>query len=137
MKSVYEPPIPLLFEMQLYELFYTRRIVEMTEYTVRELVFNHEKAFMPEVAEGVDAVIQYRLTGEEAGDYIITIEDGKCRVAEGVAESPTMTLTADAKDFGDVLLGRANGMQYFMQGKLKLSGDLNLAMKLTSFFKMG
>ena len=109
----------------------------MTEYTVRELVFNHEKAFMPEVAEGVDAVIQYRLTGEEAGDYIITIEDGKCSVAEGVAESPTMTLTADAKDFGDVLLGRANGMQYFMQGKLKLSGDLNLAMKLTSFFKMG
>jgi putative sterol carrier protein len=48
-----------------------------------------------------------------------------------------MTMTADAKDFGDVLMGRANGMQYFMQGKLKLSGDLNLAMKLTSFFKMG
>lgn len=109
----------------------------MSEYTVEQLVFNHEKAFKPEVAEGVDAVIQYRLTGEEAGDYIITIKEGKCTVAEGIAESPTMTMSADAKDFGDVLLGKANGMQYFMQGKLKLSGDLNLAMKLTSFFKMG
>ena len=109
----------------------------MAEYSVRELVFNHEKAFKPETAEGVDAVIQYRLTGEEAGDYIVTIRDGKCTVKEGIAENPTMTMTADAKDFGDVLLGRANGMQYFMQGKLKLSGDLNLAMKLTSFFKMG
>ena len=108
----------------------------MSDITVKQMVFNHEKAFQPEVAEGIEAVIQYKLTGEEAGDYIITIKDDKCTVAEGIADNPTMTLTADAQDFGDVLLGKANGMQYFMQGKLKLSGDLNLAMKLTSFFKM-
>ena len=108
----------------------------MSEITVKEMVYNHEKAFIPEAAEGIDAVIQYKLTGEEAGDYIITIEGGKCAVAEGETENPTMTLTADAHDFRDVLLGKANGMQYFMQGKLKLAGDLNLAMKLTSFFKM-
>ena len=108
----------------------------MSEITVKEMVFNHEKAFQPDVAEGVDAVIQYKLTGDEAGDYIITIKDGKCTVTEGIAENPTMTLTADARDLGDVLLGKANGMQYFMKGRLQLSGDLNLAMKLTSFFKM-
>jgi putative sterol carrier protein len=110
--------------------------IGMADYTVKQLVYNHEKAFIPEVAEGVNAVIQYRLTGDEAGDYIITIKDGKCSVSEGIADNPTMTLTADGRDFGDVLLGKANGMQYFMMGKLKLAGDLNLAMKLTSFFKM-
>jgi len=109
----------------------------MTEYTVKQLIFNHEKAFRPDVAEGVSTVIQYRLTGEEAGDYVVRIEDGKCTVSEGLADEPNMTLTADGRDFADVLLGKANGMQYFMTGKLKLSGDLNLAMKLTSFFKMG
>jgi putative sterol carrier protein len=108
----------------------------MTDYTVEQLVRNHEKAFKPEVAEGVDAVIQYRLTGEEGGDWIVTIRDSKCTVAQGLAENPKMTMTADAKDFKDVLTGKANGMQYFMQGRLKLSGDLNLAMKLTTFFKM-
>ncbi len=108
----------------------------MADYTVKQLVYNHEKAFKPDVAEGVNAVIQYKLTGEEGGDYIITIRDGKCTVAEGIAENPTVTLTADGRDFGDVLLGKANGMQYFMMGKLKLAGDLNLAMKLTTFFKM-
>jgi len=101
-----------------------------------ELVKNHEKAFKPEAAEGVDAVIQYKLSGDEAGDYIITIKDGVCTTEKGVADNPKMTLMADAQDLKDVLLGKANGMQYFMQGKLKLSGDLNLAMKLTSFFKM-
>jgi putative sterol carrier protein len=108
----------------------------MSDITVKQMIYNHEKAFQPEVAEGVNAVIQYRLTGEEGGDYIITIQDGKCTVAEGIADNPTMTLTADGRDFGDVLMGKANGMQYFMMGKLKLAGDLNLAMKLTTFFKM-
>ena len=108
----------------------------MSEYTVDQLIQNHEKAFKPEAAEGVEAVIQYHLTGEQGGDWIITIKDGKCSVASGNAENPKMTLTADAFDLRDVLLGKANGMQYFMQGKLRLAGDLNLAMKLTSFFKM-
>jgi putative sterol carrier protein len=108
----------------------------MSEITVKEMVFNHEKAFQPDLAEGVEAVIQYKLTGDEAGDYIVIIKDGKCTVSEGIADNPTMTLTADGRDFGDVLLGKANGMQYFMKGRLKLSGDLNLAMKLTTFFKM-
>ena len=109
----------------------------MSDITVKQLVLNHEKAFKPEAAEGVDAVIQYHLTGDEGGDWIVTIQDAKCTVAEGTSENPKMTLTADAQDFKDVLTGQADGMQYFMQGKLKLAGDLNLAMKLTAFFKMG
>jgi len=109
----------------------------MSDITVQELINNHPRAFRPDKAEGVHAIIQYHLTGEEGGDWIITIGDGKCTVAAGVAEKPTMTLTAEAHDFKDVLTGKANGMQYFMQGKLKLAGDLNLAMKLTTFFKMG
>jgi len=108
----------------------------MTDITVEQLIRNHERAFRPEAAEGVDAVIQYHLTGEEGGDWVITIRDDKCSVAPGVVENPKMSLTADAQDFREVLLGKVNGMQYFMQGKLKLAGDLNLAMKLTSMFKM-
>lgn len=109
----------------------------MADITVQQLIDNHPKAFQPEKAQGVDAVIQYHLTGEEGGDWIVTIRDGKCSVAPGTADNPKMTLNADAQDFKDVLTGRVNGMQYFMQGKLKLAGDLNLAMKLTSMFKLG
>ena len=109
----------------------------MAEYTVKELVFNHEKAFLPEKAAGLEAVVQYRLTGDEGGDYIITIANDRCQVAEGIAENPVMTMTADGAYFRDVLLGKQDGMKGFMEGKLQLAGDLNLAMKLTSFFKMG
>jgi len=109
----------------------------MAEYTVKELVFNHEKAFMPEKAAGLEAIVQYHLTGDEGGDFIIQIKDDKCTVSEGVAEDPVMTMTADGIYFRDVLLGKEDGMKGFMDGKLQLAGDLNLAMKLTSFFKMG
>ena len=35
----------------------------MADFTVKELVFNHEKAFLPEKAVGVNATIQYKLIG--------------------------------------------------------------------------
>lgn len=108
----------------------------MAEFTVRQLILNHEKAFIPEKAAGVDAVVQYHLTGEEGADWIIAIKDGACKVTEGVAENPKMTMIADAHEFRDILLGKMDGMAAFMQGKLQLKGDLNLAMKFTSFFKM-
>ncbi len=108
----------------------------MTDYTVDQLIRNHEKAFQPDKAAGVEAIIQYHLTGEEGGDWIIDIANGACKVTPGVAPSPKMTMTADAHEFADILLGRMDGMMAFMQGKLQLAGDLNLAMKLTSFFKM-
>ena len=108
----------------------------MSEITVKELMARMPKAFLPEKAKDVEAVIQYHLTGEEGGDWIITIKDGQCTVEEGVAENPTLTLEADAQDYKNVILGKLDGMAAFMQGKLKLKGNLNLAMKLTSFFKL-
>lgn len=108
----------------------------MSEITIETLMNRMPKAFLPEKAVNVDAVIQYHLTGEEAGDWIIKIKDGKCEVESGVADNPKMTLTADSEDYKNVILGKIDGMKAFMQGKLKLAGDLNLAMKLTNFFKL-
>ncbi len=109
----------------------------MTDISVSDLMSRMPRAFKPENAEGVNTVLQYHLTGDEGGDWIVTIKDGQCQVVEGVAENPNMTLTADAQDYKDVIVGKTNAMQAFMMGKLKLAGDLNLAMKLPTFFKMG
>ena len=109
----------------------------MADPTIQEIIAAHPKAFQPELAQGVRAEIQYHLSGEEGGDWIIHIHDGVCEVASGVAKNPTITLAADSRDYKIVLLGKANGMQYFMLGKLKLTGDLTLAMKLTGLFKLG
>jgi putative sterol carrier protein len=104
--------------------------------TVAELMERMPGAFIPEKAQGVDAIIQFRFTGAEPGEWIATIKDGKVEVGRGTDSSPRMTLTADSSDYVKIFTGELDGMQAFMQGKIKLAGDLNLAMKLMQMFKI-
>ena len=106
------------------------------EISIQELMNRMPGAFKPEASTGINAVFQYHLTGSEAGDWMIDIHDGKINVEPGVHPNPQVTLTADSQDYKDVVLGRTNAMASFMQGKLKLAGDLSLAMKLQNLFKM-
>ncbi|MGE5221217.1 MAG: SCP2 sterol-binding domain-containing protein [Omnitrophica WOR_2 bacterium] len=107
-----------------------------TEVSIQQLMAGMPRAFIPEKATGVNTVIQYHLTGAEGGDWVVKIHDGQCTVEPGATPAPNLTLTADAQDYKDIITGKTNAMAAFMQGKVKLAGDLNMAMKLTSFFKM-
>ena len=104
--------------------------------TISDLMSKMPGAFLPEKAPGLDAVLQFNFTGAEAGKWNVTIKDGKCSVAQGEAPSPKMTLTADSADYVKIFTGELDGMAAFMQGKIKLAGDLNLAMKLMQMFKI-
>ena len=94
-------------------------------------------AFIPDAAEGIEATIQYHLTGEGASDWGIHIADGACTVEKGPLENPTLTLTMDSQDYIDMIPGRLPGMSAFMSGKLQLDGDIMLATRLFTMFKMG
>lgn len=104
--------------------------------TVAELMEKMPGAFIPEKAQGVDATLQFNFTGAEAGEWHATIRDGKVDVARGSHPSPKMTLTADSADYVKIFTGELDGMQAFTQGKIKLAGDLNLALKLMQMFKI-
>ena len=105
--------------------------------SISELMSKMPGAFIPEKATGVNAVIQFNFTGAEPGEWNATIKDGKVEVGQGAPQSkPTMTLTADSADYIKIFTGELDGMQAFMQGKIKLGGDLNLAMKLMQMFKI-
>jgi putative sterol carrier protein len=107
----------------------------MSELTVAKLMERMPKAFLPEKAEGVDAVIQFHL-GEKGGDWMVTIREGTCKAEEGVAESPKLTLNADADDYIDIVTGKLNAMKALATKKISFKGDLNLAMKMMDFFKL-
>lgn len=106
------------------------------EITIEELMNRMPKAFLPDKAGDVEAVIQYHLTGEEAGDWVVRIGDGKCEVEQGTTEDATMTLRADSQDYKDIILGNLDPMSAFMQQKVKLTGNLNMALGLTKYFKL-
>lgn len=85
-------------------------------------------------AQGMDATIQFRLTGDESAEYWVRVQESDMEMGAGEAEEPRMTLFAKAEDFADVINGETNAMQAFMSGKLKVQGEMSLAMKLQSVF---
>ncbi len=105
-------------------------------HTIETFMSKMPDAFIPDKAQGLDVIIQFKFTGAEAGEWFAIIKEGKCTVERGANPLPKMTLTADSNDYIKILTGELDGMQAFMKGKLKISGDLNLAMKLTQIFKV-
>ncbi len=83
----------------------------------------------------MNSVIQFNLKGEGGGNYYIQIKDGAATVTEGSHGSPNMTMTISASDYVDLITGKLNGQMAFMSGKLKIAGDMGLAMKMQTLFK--
>ena len=105
--------------------------------TIAELMDKMPIAFIPEKAQGVDVVVHFKFTGEEAGEWNAVIADGKCEVAQGAPQKePNMSLMADSVDFVKIFTGELDGMQAFMQGKVRFEGNMSFAMKLTQMFKI-
>jgi len=104
--------------------------------TVRETFDAMPSKFQPSKASGVSATIQYDITGEGGGTWHAVIKEGTCTVNEGAAASPNLTLTMSAQDWLDMISGKLSGQMAFMSGKLKLKGDMGLAMRVGSMFSV-
>jgi len=79
---------------------------------------------------GVDGTLQLELTGDKSAIWHVDIKDENYTVAEGAVESPTLTMTCDSNVLAELIAGKADIVQSYMTGKLKISGDLSLAMRL-------
>ena len=82
--------------------------------------------------EGLNAVILFDLSGEEGGKWTATLANGEVKVEEGETASPSMTLSMDAQDLVAMSNCELNAVAAFMQGRIKVSGDMSLAMRLQS-----
>ena len=90
--------------------------------------------FIPEKADGVNAIIAFDLSGENGGSFWIRVADGSAESGEGAQSDAAMTVKATADDWHAVATGQMNAMQAFMTGKLKIMGDMGLAMKMQTMF---
>ena len=93
------------------------------------------ESFSPTKAAGQQAVVQYEIGAPDGThEYAMRIADGRCEIDKGRAESPRVTIRMALADFLRLITGNANGMQLFMTGKLKVSGDLFFAQTYQSWF---
>lgn len=84
-----------------------------------------------EVVSRTQALYQFNLSGADAGTWYIDLRSGEGQCGHGDApDKPDATLAMDSKHFFDLFSGKMKPSMAYMMGKLKISGNLQKAMKL-------
>ena len=70
-----------------------------------------------------------------ATQYHFRVANESIEVQMGTHALPNITITMEASDYLDMVNGKLDGQTAFMTGKLKINGDMGLALKLPNIFK--
>src|SRR5512136_1573201 len=84
----------------------------------------------PDVVAKINAVYQFNISGPGGGAWSVDCTQPGGRIQAGTAASPKCTVAALDQDFLNIVNGRLNAQMAFMSGKLKIQGDMGLALKL-------
>ncbi|MHB0884891.1 MAG: SCP2 sterol-binding domain-containing protein [Bacillota bacterium] len=100
--------------------------------TTREIIAEMEKrlAANPAKLQGINAVYQFTLTGDDGGNWQVKVEGGQATFSEGTPDKANCTITMSSADFKEMVGGKLNATAAFMSGRLRIAGDMALAMKL-------
>ena len=102
---------------------------------VKEVFSMMPGAFNAAAAQGLDTIFQLDITGEGGGNWNVVIKDGACQINEGSHDSPNVTLTMSSETWLAIVNKQSNGMQAFVSGTLKVSGDIMLAQRIGKLFQ--
>lgn len=102
---------------------------------VQVLFEQMNERFNAAAAAGVEEVFQYDIEGE--GSWQVSVAEGQCAVATGDGGDASVTLSMTPETLAGVMSGEVDGMQAFMTGSIKATGDIMLATRLNDLFPVG
>merc|ERR1712203_840418 len=77
----------------------------------------------------------FQLVISDGEKLCIDLKNGNGSTIRGEGEKPDVTITMKVEDFCAMADGKLDGMQAFMGGKLKISGNMMLAQKLSAILE--
>ena len=84
----------------------------------------------PDVVSKINAVYQFNITGPGGGSWSVDCTQPGGRIRAGAVPDAKCTVAAVDQDFLAIVNGKLNAQMAFMSGKLKIQGDMGLALKL-------
>jgi predicted lipid carrier protein YhbT len=102
--------------------------------SIREALEWLRKSFRQDAARDLRVTYQIALDGDTAGGLWLEVDSGRLHCREGVATSPDVVFHLAVRDFFGILSGRENPDLLFMAERLRVDGDLSLALKLRGLF---
>jgi putative sterol carrier protein len=88
--------------------------------------------FRPEAAAGLHATFAMDIDG--AGSWHATVDDGALTLERGTHPSPDVRVSSSAKIWCRLVAGELDPQFAFMTRRLKVAGDMGLAMRFRSLF---
>jgi len=111
---------------------------EMAKVTsVKEYFETLSSRFKPAAAKGVNAIFQFEIAGDGGGQYAVKVDGENLSIEPSTHPEPTVTIKMAAPDYVKMVNGDLNGQMAFMTGKLKVSGNMMMAMKMQQIFPPG
>jgi putative sterol carrier protein len=101
--------------------------------SVKELFEKHMPQRLqskPDVIAKINSVYQFNISGAGGGAWFVDCTQPGGKVGAGSAPNAKCTVVATDQDFLAIVNGKLNAQMAFMSGKLKIQGDMALAMKL-------
>jgi len=84
----------------------------------------------PDVVAKINAIYQFNISGTNGGQWAVDCTQPGGAVTSGASAGAKCTVNATDADFLAIVNGKLNPQMAFMSGKLKIQGDMGLAMKL-------
>ena len=84
----------------------------------------------PDVVAKINAVYQFNISGPNGGQWSVDCTQPGGAIAPGTSAAAKCTVQCTDGDFLNIVNGKLNPQMAFMSGKLKIQGDMGLAMKL-------
>src|SRR3989442_13494462 len=84
----------------------------------------------PDISKAVNSVYEFNITGDNGGVWTVDLTKEPGAVTAGSTGAAKSTVTAATGDFMNIVSGKMNPQMAVMSGKLKIKGDMGLAMKL-------
>lgn len=88
--------------------------------------------FDPDAARNMHEVFQFHFS--DLGAYYLRVNDGTLDVKAGEHDDPSVSLSLSSDTLKGLMRGEINGMSAFMSGKLKATGNVMLATRLSTLF---
>ena len=80
-----------------------------TNLNIRQTIEGMPLTFNRDAADGLTAVIQFDISGDDSGSYHLAIADSECTFHTGPAAAPTLTITTPSEVWLKISRGEISG----------------------------
>ncbi len=101
---------------------------------IEPLIMGMPLVFDRKAARDTHASIQFRVSGDEPGDYYLAIARGKCRSFEGIAAAADLTVYTPGAVWMQIARGELDGERALREGLYRAEGDFALLAKMGEWF---